>query len=165
MAGRPLSEKIAEIRRWHVARKWKREGYHWFIDRGGEEGAGRPFWMQGAGVYRHNRNNIHICVLGGHGGQADGKFSDNFTPEQEKALIARIKALQEQFGIPDSEVKGHNNYAATSCPGCDIPTWWAEVNKPQPIPNRKPSTGGKPSGGLGALIAKLIEAIFGAFKR
>lgn len=158
MQGRPLADKITEIRRWHMGRGWKQEGYHIFIDRDGLEGEGRPLWMQGAHVGGHNTDNIGICVLGGHGGQADGKFSDNFTAAQEKKLIEVIKRLQKQFNIPDSMVKGHNNYAATSCPGCDIPTWWKSakgvpvISAPR-IPNRKRS--------LGEILAGLFAAIFG----
>lgn len=156
MQGRPLSEKIAEITRWHKERKFRTIGYHYIIDRDGTMGTGRPPSEQGAHVKGHNKDNLGICMLGGHGGHADGQFDDWFTPEQKATVIALIKDLQGRYGIPDSAVKGHNNYNATSCPGCDIPTWWAGVNRPtQSIPNRKPS------GGLGAIIMKIIKAIFG----
>jgi len=151
-SGRTLLEKIAEIKRWHLARGFKREGYHWFIDVDGEEAQGRPFNMQGAHVYRHNKNNIGICLIGGYYGKADGQFRDNFTEAQEKALINRIKVLQKQFGIPDSQVFGHNNFAATACPGCDIPTWWSTAKNTR--------TQGKAKS-----LAEILTSIFAIFRR
>lgn len=48
MAGRPIAEKVAEIRRWHLANGWKDIGYHWIIDRPGTVLAGRPETVIGA---------------------------------------------------------------------------------------------------------------------
>jgi N-acetylmuramoyl-L-alanine amidase len=42
MEGRPIGEKVAEIRRWHVEeRGWYDIGYHWAIDRDGAVAPGR----------------------------------------------------------------------------------------------------------------------------
>jgi hypothetical protein len=41
MAGRPTSEKFAEIRRWHVEQRgWRDIGYHWVVDRDGATAPG-----------------------------------------------------------------------------------------------------------------------------
>lgn len=116
MTGRPLAEKVAEIRRWHVQeRGWRDIGYHWVIDRDGVVAAGRPETEIGAHVEGHNRGTIGICLLGGYGTKADDLFERNFTPAQAatvRRLVGEIKGRTEI-----RNVSGHNDYAAKACPG------------------------------------------------
>ena len=95
MAGHPLAEKIAEIRRWHVQQRgWRDIGYHWVIDRDGAVAPGRRETEIGAHVESHNRGTPGICLLGGYGASADDPFERNFTAAQAvaaKRLIAEIK--------------------------------------------------------------------------
>lgn len=118
-----IEEKRAIIRKWHIKRKWKREGYHHFIDRNGDECAGRPDSMQGAGVRGHNRGRLHVCLIGGHGSAATDLPLENFTPEQMARLRAYVKHKMEQYPSI-KRVSGHNEYANKACPGFDVPTWW-----------------------------------------
>ena len=122
MAERPLAEKVAEIRRWHVqARGWRDIGYHWVIDRDGAVAIGRPEAVIGAHVEGHNRGTIGICLVGGYGASADEPFAKNFTAAQAaaaKRLIAEIKAR-----AAIRKVSGHNEYAAKACPGFRAAAW------------------------------------------
>jgi hypothetical protein len=78
MAGPPLAEKIAEIRRWHVQQRgWRDIGYHWVIDRDGAVAPGRKETEVGAHVEGHNRGTIGICLLGGYGASADDPYDTN----------------------------------------------------------------------------------------
>jgi hypothetical protein len=118
----PLSAKLAEIRRWHMQdRGWRSIGYHWLIDFDGQRAAGRPETEIGAHVEGHNRGTIGICLIGGHGADADDTFGDHFTPAQARALRALIADIRSRTQI--AKVTGHNTYAAKACPGFRVTGW------------------------------------------
>lgn len=124
MDGQPLSDKIDEIRRWHVQDNgWTDIGYHFVIDRDGTIAKGRPIERVGAHVKDHNSNSIGICLLGGFGSAATDAFADNFTSVQNIALRDQIAFLESQFG--PLKVSGHNDYAAKACPGFRVARWLA----------------------------------------
>jgi N-acetylmuramoyl-L-alanine amidase len=77
---------------------------------------------------------------------------DTRTEAQEAAMIRLINDLLVRF--PNAKVVGHKDMpgAATQCPGFDVRSWWAEVNKPEPQTNI-----------LSAIISALLS-IFGAKK-
>ena len=116
MIGRPLSEKVAEIRRWHVQeRGWRDIGYHWVIDRDGAVAPGRPATEIGAHVEGHNRGTIGVCLLGGYGAKADDPFDKNFTAAQATRVRKLIEEIRGRTAI--QKVSGHNNSAGKACPG------------------------------------------------
>ena len=122
MVGRPLSDKVAEIRRWHVdERRWRDIGYHWLIDRDGRVQAGRPETTTGAGVEGLNQGVIHICLIGGHGSDADDRFEDHFTPAQAVSLRQMLSAIGMRTRI--DRITGHNQHARRACPGFSVPDW------------------------------------------
>lgn len=121
MAGRPLVDKIAEIRRWHLARGFNDIGYHYAIDRDGVIGEGRPVDLVGAGVENQNSGKIHVCLLGGRGGVGDDVFETHYTAEQDRALRGLIANLQGRFG--PLNVLGHNDHAPTACPQFNVAEW------------------------------------------
>jgi N-acetylmuramoyl-L-alanine amidase len=136
MGGNHLASKVAEIRRWHVRdRGWKDIGYHWIIDRDGSLAPGRPENQVGSHVKGHNTGSIGICLIGGHGSNADDPFSLNFTPEQDAALRKLIAEIKKR--TPISAIRGHNEVAAKACPGFTVKKWLVERNpapKPAPVP-------------------------------
>lgn len=124
MASKPLAQKVAEIRRWHVeGNKWSDIGYHYLIDRNGAIAEGRKVERIGAHVRGRNRNSIGISLIGGHGGSETDKFSDHFTADQDAALRALISELQAKHGA--MTVSGHNQFAAKACPCFQAPDWYA----------------------------------------
>lgn len=129
MAGASLAAKVAEIRRWHTlpkpqGRGWRDIGYHWIIDRDGTILPGRPETVIGAGIESHNNGVIHCCLIGGHGSAETDDFSDHFTPDQDKALRAKIADIRGRTAI--NKISGHNEYAPKACPGFHVPTWYAK---------------------------------------
>jgi N-acetyl-anhydromuramyl-L-alanine amidase AmpD len=127
MAGRPTSEKVAEVRRWHMHDNgWKDIGYHFLIDRDGTVAKGRPIEQVGAHTMGHNVGTVGIALVGGHGSVANDKFSENFTELQDAALHALIMKLKAIYKI--SKVNGHNFYARKACPGFDVPGWLGKVS-------------------------------------
>ena len=116
MAGRPIAEKVAEIRRRHVQQRgWRDIGYHWVVDRDGAVAPGRPETEIGAHVEGHNRGTIGICLLGGYCAKADDEFERNFTPAQAAAAKRLIGEIKGRTMI--RKVSGHNDHAAKACPG------------------------------------------------
>lgn len=121
-AGKRSSEKVAEIRRWHVQdRGWRDIGYHWVIDRDGTVLPGRAETVIGAGVEGHNRGVIHVCLIGGGGSAAADAFERHFTPHQAAALRKVLASIR--LRTPIKRISGHNEFAAKACPGFNVPMW------------------------------------------
>jgi hypothetical protein len=132
MVGRPVAEKVAEIRRWHVEQRgWRDIGYHWVIDRDGAVAPGRAETEIGAHVEGHNAGTIGICLLGGYGAKADDLFEKNYTATQKATAMKLIGAIKGQTAI--RKVSGHNDYAAKACPGFRVATclgeYWLSMPK------------------------------------
>ncbi|WP_205749031.1 N-acetylmuramoyl-L-alanine amidase [Frigidibacter oleivorans] len=126
MAKARTSEKVAEIRRWHVEDNgWRDIGYHLVIDRDGTVAAGRGLTEIGAHVVGHNNGTLGICLIGGGASSAEDSFGDHFTDTQAKALLEQIARLKRLTRI--ERVSGHNQYAAKACPGFYVPGWLKQM--------------------------------------
>lgn len=131
---RTSNQKVAEVRRWHVEENgWSDIGYAVLIDRDGTRVAGRDLDKDGdtfddIGAHTKGRNarSIGIALFGGHGSSANGKFEDNFTPEQDAELRKLIAELKARFPTI-KKVSGHNEYANKACPGFNVKHWLEQV--------------------------------------
>lgn len=132
--GKSTKDKVAEVRRWHVEeRGWRDIGYHYLIDRDGTVAKGRPLEQTGAHTKGKNTGTVGIALFGGFGGAADDQLLDNFTEDQEKALMKLIYDLQRNY--PDLRtVSGHSQYAAKACPCFSVPAWYNNAGKIQAAP-------------------------------
>jgi N-acetylmuramoyl-L-alanine amidase len=154
-ASRTTSQKVREIRRWHVEdRGWSDIGYHYLIDRNGTVAEGRPIERDGAHVRGHNRGTIGISLFGGHGSNENDAFEDHFTPEQDAALRKLLAQLQDRYGF--TKVSGHNEYAAKACPGFRVNRWLAKKS-PAPAASRELVGGTVASVGVSGNVA--LEAV------
>jgi len=125
MARQSIEEKVAEIRRWHLARGFNDIGYHFVIDRDGKICRGRDVERVGAGVANQNTGKIHICLLGGLDGHDNDWFASHYTLFQDSALRDLIEVLCREYG--NLAVRGHNDHAATACPQFQVADWLARV--------------------------------------
>ena len=110
---------VTEIRRWHTEeRGWSDIGYHAVVHRDGSIAHGRS----GAHVAGRNSTTLGVSLVGGRGGVANGKFDDNFTPEQDASLRKLIDDYKEKYPAI-KKVSGHNDYASKACPGFNVGEW------------------------------------------
>lgn len=152
MSANKTSEKVAEIRRWHMDKGWRDIGYHYLIDRDGTVATGRPVEQTGAHVKGHNTGTIGLCLIGGHGSDKTDQFDDHYTPEQDKALDRLLSNLTGRFGaVP---VTGHNQYANKACPGFIVGARHIDAPEAPPAVEVPPQ-------GLFAKLVGIIATIFG----
>jgi len=138
--GTSAQVKTNEVRNWHTSKGWSDIGYHYLIDRDGTVVTGRPLDRTGAHVKGHNTGTVGISLFGGFGGSAGDSFADNFTEDQERALldlIAKLKADHPSI----TKISGHNQYAAKACPCFSVPAWLKKAQSPKmkpPVEAEKP---------------------------
>ena len=140
MADRPTEDKVAEIRRWHVEeRKWADIGYHVVIDRDGTMASGRDLETVGAHTKGHNTGSVGVCLIGGFGSDANDRFRDHYTQEQENSLLEVIAQFRADF--PITRVRGHNSFPGVSkaCPGFRVKKWLANRETGKPETEAQPS--------------------------
>jgi N-acetylmuramoyl-L-alanine amidase len=131
--GTSAQVKTNEVRNWHTSKGWSDIGYHYLIDRDGTVVTGRPLDRTGAHVKGHNTGTVGISLFGGFGGSAGDSFADNFTEDQERALldlIAKLKADHPSI----TKISGHNQYAAKACPCFSVPAWLKKAQSPKMKP-------------------------------
>lgn len=129
----------AEIDRWHRARGWWGNGYHFVIRRSGliESHANgsrcRPLDQAGAHVGDcgpgWNKRSIGICLVGGVDEQ--NRPEDNFTPEQYASLKDLVEFLVRSY--PGIKVMGHRDLIKLTgappkdCPCFEVSDWLKHV--------------------------------------
>ena len=131
MADRTFSDRVKEIKRWHLEKKWADIGYHWLIDRDGSITQGRKEHVIGAHVQNHNTGSIGICLIGGFGSSESDPFEKNYTAQQDHALRTLINDIKTR--TPIKRVRGHNEVAAKACPGFNVARWLASKPAAAPI--------------------------------
>jgi len=101
-------------------------GYNFFVDRDGTVTEGRPIEVTPAAQKGHNTGSVAIALWGGHGGEQDDKFEDNFTPKQDRALRRLIAELRMEYPSI-TKVRGHNEVSAKMCPCFEVTPWLNSV--------------------------------------
>ena len=111
---------VVAIREMHLKRGFSDIGYHAVIARDGHWLEGRPITKQGAGVKGYNKDNIHICLVGGV--DENNKPEFNFNDKQMSTLRYRLTDLSSVYGIKQENIKGHRDWpdVAKECPCFDV---------------------------------------------
>ncbi|ENH96735.1 NlpC/P60 domain-containing protein [Gracilibacillus halophilus YIM-C55.5] len=91
---------------------WNTGGYHEVILRNGDVQLCYDENVITNGIYGHNSNTYHICLVG----------NGDFTDEQEEAFAERFKYNAERLELSVDDLLGHNEFsgANTACPGIDM---------------------------------------------
>jgi len=118
-----INEQVKEVTRWHLDRGFSDIGYHFLVSRSGEVVQGRPVEKSGAHAKSHNSDSIGVAMFGGFGSDADDLATEHFTPLQLAATYELIRKLQEQYGVKNENVIGHNRISSKSCPGFRVQKW------------------------------------------
>ena len=114
---------IEDIRVWHIARGWKREGYHFLVRLDGTIERGRPIDMIGAHAKGHNRHSIGIAYAGGI--DKYGNAVNTMSKDQTDAIFVLIDSLAVVLG--QLELIGHNDVTdMKTCPNFDVAEWWQD---------------------------------------
>lgn len=95
---------------------------------------GRAEHDLGTHVAGQNTGKLGICWAGGlERGSSPGVGVNNMTAVQEQRLIRLIRDLLKRY--PGARVVGHRDLAATQCPGFDVVSWWAAVERAAAAPS------------------------------
>ena len=163
MRDKPFADKVAEVKKWHLARGFNDIGYHYLISRKGEIHTGRKLDVAGAHTKGHNKNSIGISLEGGYGHTRKEPFLDVYTVEQGKSLLQLMDRLQVEYG--PLMISPHNKYANKECPAFDLTAFLKQspVEPVKPQPKRIPVT--TKGGTITALIVAAIAAIVLKFEQ
>lgn len=116
----------AEINEWHIARGFRKIGYHYVIRRDGTVELGRPEAEVGAHCADGGMNSktIGVCLVGGTDADNPQRAENNFTPEQFKSLRELIQWIKE-FNPLIKDVFGHRDVPGVKkeCPCFDVRQW------------------------------------------
>jgi len=107
------ASRLETIRKSHLRRdggRWGDIGYHFAIDPAGRLWQARPLTWQGAHVQAKNEANIGVVVLGNYEQQSVNRA-------QLRAVTSTLQSLMEKYEVPVSQVRTHQEWAATACPG------------------------------------------------
>jgi len=111
---RPEHDNPQTIEKWHIERKFKEIGYHFYIDKGGNIHEGRSLNTNPAAQQGHNANTIAICL--------GGLKKENFTIYQKRALKALCLHLEHI--IKGLTFHGHCEVnAGKTCPVFEYKKW------------------------------------------
>ena len=101
-----------EVHQWHLNNGWCGIGYHYFIKKDGQIFRGRPENAVGSHAKGYNSKSIGVCF--------EGDYTEQTMPQAQleagKELVAYLK---DKYKI--TNVKGHRDLMATSCPGSKFP--------------------------------------------
>jgi len=116
---------MEQIKRWHLARGFLREGYNFGINGNGDIEIGRPLTMSGAHVGpKYNSKAIGICLYGDF-------RKDKLTDKQKESAFKLIKELMKTHNISIENVLGHKEFPglATACPVFDMNNFRKELQE------------------------------------
>lgn len=110
----------ADINKMHIARGFKKIGYHYVIRLDGTVETGRKENEIGAHAKGYNANSIGVCYVGGLA--SDGKTpKDTRTPAQKSALKKLLHTLKQRY--PDARIVGHRDLSPDTNHNGKVDKW------------------------------------------
>jgi hypothetical protein len=107
----------------HQSRRWPDIAYHLLIDRNGNIYEGRPRWAVGdTATDYHPRGHLLVMCEGHFGKQRPSEA-------QVSALIDVLAWAVGRYEVAVRAIRGHNEYASTSCPGAGLDRRLGEVRR------------------------------------
>lgn len=110
----------ADINKMHIARGFKKIGYHYVVRLDGTVEMGRKENEIGAHAKGYNANSIGVCYVGGLA--SDGKTpKDTRTPAQKSALKKLLHTLKQRY--PDARIVGHRDLSPDTNHNGKVDKW------------------------------------------
>lgn len=110
----------ADINKMHIARGFKKIGYHYVVRLDGTVETGRKENEIGAHANGYNANSIGVCYVGGLA--SDGKTpKDTRTPAQKSALKKLLHTLKQRY--PDARIVGHRDLSPDTNHNGKVDKW------------------------------------------
>jgi hypothetical protein len=123
-----FSQQSAKLAGGGTKPAWPDVPYHFYVDVRGRIAEGRNIGYAGDTNTDYDPTG-HILVV------VEGNFeTEQPTAEQLRELHKLLRWLSGRWRIPAAEIKGHDDYAATACPG---------KNLKSELPRLRESVGGK----------------------
>lgn len=104
--------RVRQHQRFHIDdRGWSDLAYHFIVDANGHVYEGRPVTAVGdTGTNYDPTGHFLVC--------AEGDFSQQgITAKQVAAVVDLLAWGSVQFGVDAATIRGHRDWASTSCPG------------------------------------------------
>lgn len=100
---------------WHmIGHGWGDIAYHLIIGIDGTVYEGRDPAYEGDTATTYDTTGHFLVVV-------EGNFEDEEpTPAQIRSLESVLAWASQEYGIPTTEIRGHRDYAATTCPGTHL---------------------------------------------
>jgi len=93
---------------------WSDVPYHFYIAANGEIAEGRAITIVGESNTDYDASGYIQIVL-------EGNFElETPKPEQLSSLKALVKALRSKYSISQTDIRSHEDVAATACPGRNL---------------------------------------------
>lgn len=110
----------ADINKMHIARGFKKIGYHYVVRLDGTVETGRKENEIGAHAKGYNANSIGVCYVGGLA--SDSKTpKDTRTPAQKSALKKLLHTLKQRY--PDARIVGHRDLSPDTNHNGKVDKW------------------------------------------
>jgi hypothetical protein len=107
--------RLRRHQRYHQDEKgWPDIAYHFVIDSAGRVFEGRPLWASGDTATMYDpTGHLLVCCEADFDRQSP-------TGAQLESLVSMLAWGAVEFGVDPDTIKGHRDYAATSCPGGNL---------------------------------------------
>lgn len=110
----------ADINKMHIARGFKKIGYHYVIRLDGTVETGRKENEVGSHAKGYNANSIGVCYVGGLA--SDGKTpKDTRTAAQKSALKKLLHTLKQRY--PNARIVGHRDLSPDTNHNGKVDKW------------------------------------------
>jgi hypothetical protein len=106
--------RLRSYQGYHQENGWPDVAYHYLIDAHGHVYEGRPVSARGDTFTDYDPTG-HFLVC------CDGHFDQQGVPAAQLASLTNVLAWASgHFGVGSDTIRGHRDYAATSCPGSQL---------------------------------------------
>lgn len=106
--------RIRQHQNYHQSQGWPDIAYHVMIDKAGNLYEGRPLEFRGDTFTSYDPSGHFLPCL-------EGDYNTEVPTEVQMEALARVCAwAANRWSIDPSEISGHRDFAATSCPGGEV---------------------------------------------